>query len=167
MFSPQLNGNAAANPTRSSRRRQRPHSNEGSIAQPKAKRQRSALSEHTFLAPNGEAAPEMEEGKGKIATVARQESVKDIAAHAPRREIAVRGKKGKVAERTSRGDGSVVLVCDQCVSLNSKAAANALMLNRQPTIRTLSASFQHCRIDFEQMLQQASKVLYTQIPDML
>lgn len=29
----------------------------------------------------------------------------------PRRELAVRGKKPKLAERSSKGDGSVVLVC--------------------------------------------------------
>ncbi|RDW91353.1 hypothetical protein BP5796_02518 [Coleophoma crateriformis] len=122
MFSPQLNGNAAANSTRSSRRRQRPHSNEGSIAQPKAKRQRSALSDHTFIAPNGEVAPEMEETKGKIASVVRQESAKDNAVHAPKREIVVRGKKAKTGERTNRGDGSVVLTTNDTYTVSKLPA---------------------------------------------
>ena len=106
MFSPQLNGSVAS--VRSSRRRPRPLSSEGSAAQPKAKRQRSALGEHTFVAPNGP--PDMEEIKAiKVAMIARQESTKEVQ-HAPRQDIVVRGKKPKQGDRASKGDGSVVLV---------------------------------------------------------
>lgn len=107
MFSPSLNQAPSAS-VRSSRRRQRPLSNEGSILQPKAKRQRSTLSEQTFVPPDG--APAMEEAKSqKIATVAlKREPSRELAGS--RREIAVRGKKPKSGDRGNKGDGSVILV---------------------------------------------------------
>jgi nuclear pore complex protein Nup133 len=106
MFSPSA-AQAPSGSLRSSRRRQRPLSNEGSIAQPKAKRQRSALSEHTFVSPDG--APEMEEVKSqKISTLPRRDSLRDAAG--PKREIAVRGKKAKSGDRSNKADGAVVLV---------------------------------------------------------
>jgi nuclear pore complex protein Nup133 len=94
-----------------SRRRQRPLSSENSIAQPKAKRQRSALNEHTFTAPDRDASAEMQEvGPAKsIASISRRESTRAIQRHS--QDLAVRGKKLKVAERGIKGDGSVVLVC--------------------------------------------------------
>jgi len=106
MFSPSGNNPPTAS-VRSSRRRQRPLSNEGSIAQPKAKRQRSALSEQTFIPPDG--APEMEELKSqKAATPVRNEGLREVLG--PQREIAVRGKKPRSGDRGNKGDGSVVLV---------------------------------------------------------
>ena len=103
MFSPSVNNPPAAS-VRSSRRRQRPLSNEGSIAQPKAKRQRSTLNEQTFVPPDG--APEMEEVKSQK-TLVRRES-KGVLGQ--QREIAVRGKKPRSGDRGNKGDGSVVLV---------------------------------------------------------
>lgn len=108
MFSSSANSVPQAPPTRSSRRRQRPLSSE-SISQPKAKRQRSALNDQTFVAPDG--SPEMQEVKAlkSIGSLTRRENPR--AGQTPRRELAVRGKKPKLAERGSKGDGSVVLVC--------------------------------------------------------
>jgi len=108
MFSPPANAVPQAPSTRSSRRRQRPLSSESSVSQPKAKRQRSALSEQTFVAPD--APPEMQEIKSGRAgsTISRRENTR--SAQTPRRELAVRGKKPKLAERGSKSDGSVVLV---------------------------------------------------------
>jgi nuclear pore complex protein Nup133 len=108
MFSPPANAVSQAASTRSSRRRQRPLSSEGSVSQPKAKRQRSALSEQTFVAPD--APPEMQEIKATRVggTISRRENTR--SAQTPRRELAVRGKKPKLADRGSKNDGSVVLV---------------------------------------------------------
>lgn len=107
MFSPATTVQQA-NSVRSSRRRPRPTSSEGSVSQPKAKRQRSALSEQTFLPPDG--TPEMLEVKSTKAngSLSRRESTK--LTQTPRRDLAVRGKKPKVVERATKGDGSVVLV---------------------------------------------------------
>lgn len=107
MFSQSPAANQAASSgagsVRSSRRRQRPLSNEGSIVQPKAKRQRSALNEQTFLPPDG--APEMEEVKKIASLPKRQPSLPN-----PRREIAVRNKKTRSGDRVEKGDGSTILV---------------------------------------------------------
>lgn len=103
MFSPSVNNPPAAS-VRSSRRRQRPLSNEGSIAQPKAKRQRSTLNEKTFVPPNDKV--EMEEVKNQN-TLLRQDS-KGVLGQP--RDIAVRGKKPRSGDRGNKGDGSVVLV---------------------------------------------------------
>jgi len=108
MFSPTASGGAPAGQVRNSRRRPRPASSENIPLQPKAKRQRSGLNDHTFVPPD--ASPEMQEVKARkpsTSTVARRESTKEV----PRRELPVRGKKSKSTERTGKGDGSVVLVC--------------------------------------------------------
>jgi nuclear pore complex protein Nup133 len=107
MFSPSQNGTAPPASVRTSRRRQRPLSNEGSIIEPKRKRQRSALNEQTFLPPDG--APEMEEAKNhRTAALVRNESVREVPG--PHREMVVRGKKSRSADRSNKGDGSVTLV---------------------------------------------------------
>jgi nuclear pore complex protein Nup133 len=107
MFSPSQNGAAPPASVRTSRRRQRPLSNEGSIVEPKRKRQRSALNEQTFVPPDG--APEMEEAKHhKTAALVRNESVREVSG--PHREMVVRGKKSRSADRSNKGDGSVTLV---------------------------------------------------------
>jgi nuclear pore complex protein Nup133 len=99
------NGTPAAS-VRTSRRRQRPASNEGSI--PKAKRQRSALNDQTFAPPRDDPV-EMQEVKfQKVPSLARRESPRATPVH--QKEIAVRGKKQRNGERSSKGDGSVVLV---------------------------------------------------------
>lgn len=107
MFSPSQNGAAPAPTVRTSRRRPRPSGD--SILPPKAKRQRSALTETTFVSPD--AAPEMEETNNqKVAALVKHENLKD--APAPSKEIAVRGgKKTRSTDRGNKGDGSVVLVC--------------------------------------------------------
>jgi nuclear pore complex protein Nup133 len=96
-------------PSTRSRRRQRPLSSENSIAQPKAKRQRSALNEHTFVAPD--ASPEMQQVRATKTpgSIARRESARAVQRH--NQDLVVRGKKPKSAERGTKGDGSVVLVC--------------------------------------------------------
>jgi hypothetical protein len=108
MFSP-VNAVPQSASTRSSRRRQRPLSSESSVSQPKAKRQRSVLSEQTFLAPD--TPPEMQEIKVAKAggTISRREHTRNP--QIPRRELAVRGKKAKLSEPS---DGSVVLVRYSC-----------------------------------------------------
>ncbi len=109
MFSPALHEGGPAKGTRSSRRRQRPLSSDSSAQQPKAKRQRVPLSETTFVNPD--APPEMFDVKSdKIDLLGiKRDGVETISA--PRKELSVRSKKPKPGERTSKGDGSVVLVC--------------------------------------------------------
>lgn len=107
MFSPSASQGPSGS-VRSSRRRQRPLSNEGSIQQPKAKRQRSALSEQTFIPPL-DGPSEMEETKSqKLILASRRDNLRGNPGQ--RREIAVRGKKPKPGDRGSKGDGSSVLV---------------------------------------------------------
>lgn len=79
------------------------------MLQPKAKRQRSALTEQTFMAPD--AAPEMDEGRSSKSNriIAKRESTK--LGQTPRRELAMRVKKLKTGERATKGDGSIILVC--------------------------------------------------------
>lgn len=107
MFSPVLQDAGPAKGTRSSRRRQRPLSNDSSMQQPKAKRQRVPLAETTFVNP--EAPPEMYEVKADKIDVSslKRDGIEPVAA--PRKELSVRSKKPK-PERASKGDGSVVLV---------------------------------------------------------
>lgn len=108
MFNAAQNTAAPAS-LRSSRRRQRPLSNEGSISQPKAKRLRSTLNEKTFQPPDTEASPEMEEAKrSRIATLPRRVSAETPSLH---KEVVVRGRKPRATDQNSKGDGSVVLVC--------------------------------------------------------
>lgn len=111
MFSAVLNEDGPARGTRSSRRRQRPLSSDSlQQQQPKAKRQRVPLSEATFVNP--EAQPEMYEVKAdKVEYPAKRDGFEPAANHtAPRKELTVRSKKAKAADRVSKGDGSVVLV---------------------------------------------------------
>ncbi|KAG9241176.1 Non-repetitive/WGA-negative nucleoporin C-terminal-domain-containing protein [Calycina marina] len=93
---------AVAGSVRSSRRRQRPLSNEGSVQLPKAKRQRSALSDVTFLPPND--ALEMEEVK-KASAPKRQTS----SQQQPVREIVVRSRSTRLGDRVEKDDGITIL----------------------------------------------------------
>ncbi|TAQ90220.1 hypothetical protein B7494_g1492 [Chlorociboria aeruginascens] len=115
MFSPSLNGPPSTS-IRSSRRRQRPLSNEGSIAQPKAKRLRSALSEQTFVAPDGTS--EMEEVRNH--KIPKRENSREF--QGSRREIAMRGKNPKTGERGSKGDGSVILTTNDTYTVSKLPA---------------------------------------------
>lgn len=142
MFSPSQNGTVPAPTVRTSRRRPRPSGD--SIAPPKAKRQRSALTDSTFVSPD--AAPEMEEAKAKIATLSRHENMKDAPAS---KEIALRGgKKPRSMERGSKGDGSVVLVSCEVESMHMSNEIRRLRM-----IRILSASFLLYQIVCAQTLQ--------------
>ncbi|KAG4428319.1 hypothetical protein IFR05_016195 [Cadophora sp. M221] len=121
MFSPAPNG--AAPPTvRTSRRRQRPLSNEGSLSAPKGKRQR--LNDQTFVPPG--AAPEMEEAKSlMVPTLARPGSAGEPVGL--QREIAVRGKKSRSGERSTKGDGSSVLTSNDTYTVSKLPALPDLL----------------------------------------
>ena len=140
MFSPSVNS-VPAGSVRSSRRRQRPLSNDGGIPQPKAKRQRSTLSQDTFTPPDG--APEMVEAKSHIASLPRRDG-----SMPERREIAVRGKKPKFGDRGVKGDGTVVLVrsllCFEYLTgeKNLLTARPASRLRMTPTRSASSQLFQ-------------------------
>ncbi|KAH8596344.1 Non-repetitive/WGA-negative nucleoporin C-terminal-domain-containing protein [Bisporella sp. PMI_857] len=104
MFSPAVNQAAPSGSVRSSRRRQRQSNDSISGQQPKAKRQRSALSDQTFLPP--EDTPEMEEAKPqKVAGLANSRPLASM----PRREIAVRSKKTRTGDRSEKEDGISIL----------------------------------------------------------
>ena len=106
MFNPAQNTPTAMS-VRSSRRRQR-SSNEGSISQPKAKRLRSALSEKTFVPPNSENVPEVQEVKStRLNAIAR---LGNGAMQPLHKEVVVRGRKPRGADPNSKGDGITVLV---------------------------------------------------------
>jgi nuclear pore complex protein Nup133 len=109
-----------------SRRRQRPLSSDSLVQQPKAKRQRVPLSEQTFVNPD--VAPEMFEVKAdRVATLdLRQDGIENFAVP-PRKELQVRAKKPKAADRAGKGDGSAVLV-----SISIEAGRVLLMLTRAP-----------------------------------
>lgn len=108
MFSPTLHEGGPAKGTRSSRRRQRHPSADSSVQQPKAKRQRVPLSETTFANPDSQ--PDMYEVKPDKIDLhsTKRDGIEN--AGAPRKELSVRSKKPKPGERTSKGDGSIVLV---------------------------------------------------------
>ncbi|KAG9234385.1 Non-repetitive/WGA-negative nucleoporin C-terminal-domain-containing protein [Amylocarpus encephaloides] len=102
---------------RTSRRRQRAANEDGSI--PKAKRQRSALNDQTFLPPDG--AAEIEETKHhKTPTLTRRESPRAVPVL--QKEIAVRGKKQRSGERSTKGDGSAVLTTNDIYTVSKLPA---------------------------------------------
>ena len=108
MFSAVVSEGGPATATRS-RRRQRPLSSESLAQQPKAKRQRVPLTEQTFVNPD--AAPEMFEVKAnKVATLdVRQDGIENFSV-VPKKDLQVRAKKPKAADRPAKGDGSTLLV---------------------------------------------------------
>ncbi|TVY91891.1 Nucleoporin [Lachnellula willkommii] len=108
--------NTPAGSIRTSRRRQRPLSNEGSISQPPPKRQRSALNKETFVPPDGRP-HEMTETKTSkpVAALVKQES-REISG--PQKQIAVRGKKSRSGDRTNKGDGSIVLTANDTYTVS-------------------------------------------------
>ncbi|KAK0733265.1 Non-repetitive/WGA-negative nucleoporin C-terminal-domain-containing protein [Lasiosphaeria miniovina] len=122
MFSPALQEGGPAKGTRSNRRRQRPLSSDASVQQPKAKRQRVPLSETTFVNPD--APPEMFEVKSdKIDVLGiKRDGIENVAAIVPRKELSVRSKKPKPSERTSKGDGSVVLTTNNAFTVSKLPA---------------------------------------------
>lgn len=101
--------------TRSRRRQRNPTTDNSLNQQPKAKRQRVPLSESTYTNPEVQnAQPEMLEVKhDKVARLPSKPDGLENAlppTHSLRREVAVRSKKPKQGERTSKSDGSVELV---------------------------------------------------------
>ncbi|AEO64561.1 uncharacterized protein THITE_2110831 [Thermothielavioides terrestris NRRL 8126] len=120
MFSSALHEGGPAKGTRSSRRRQRPVSSDTSVQQPKAKRQRVPLSETTFANPDP--SPEMYEVKpDKIDVLAaKRDGIENMGA--PRKELSVRSKKPKPGERSSKGDGSIVLTANNAFTVSKLPA---------------------------------------------
>jgi len=118
MFSSTLHEDGPATRTRSSRRRQRPVASDSSLqTQPKAKRQRVPLTEsNTAPTPtpaDADAPPEMFEVKPDPVLAKRERDgigIENIENLGPRRELSLRSKKPKSGERTSKGDGSIILV---------------------------------------------------------
>ncbi|KAI0393329.1 Non-repetitive/WGA-negative nucleoporin C-terminal-domain-containing protein [Xylariaceae sp. FL0594] len=115
MFAPtpasSQNGTAAGMVTRS-RRRQRPHSSDNSLSQPKSKRLRSdrpQVTDQTFAEPAA-AAPETYEVKALESTSVenRQDGI-EPSFSASRRELAVRSKKGRAGDRVHKGDPATFL----------------------------------------------------------
>lgn len=105
MFS-QHNQSAATN--RTSRRRPRPSSGDN-LPQPKAKRQRSTLSEDSSSALYGKSAVRADQvPTTKTTAVAQRESLKSTSVY--KRELSVRSKKPKTIDRSTNGDGSTILV---------------------------------------------------------
>lgn len=101
--------------TRSRRRQRNPSADNSLTQQPKAKRQRVPLSESTYTNPEVQnTQPEMLEVKhDKTARLPSKPDGLENATPATRtlrREVAVRSKKPKQGERTSKSDGSVELV---------------------------------------------------------
>jgi len=143
MFNPIQNTPAPS--IRSSRRRQR-SSNEGSISQPKAKRLRSALNEKTFLPPDADHAPEIREVKAMRNTSSSKHVNGDAAPL--QREVAVRGRKPRAADQSSKGDGTLLLVHE--VPCNHIVRANLAFRLRM--IHIQSANSQRCQIVFAQIL---------------
>lgn len=131
-----------------SRRRQRPASSDNSLTQqPKAKRQRRPLTESTFSNPDPKNAqpPEMLEVKSdKVARLPSHpdgiENAQALTTKSMRREVAVRPKKPKQPERTSRSDGSVELA-------RSSAYTVSKLIALPDRIRADSTARQHGTID--------------------
>lgn len=123
MFSPSLSSgpskgattNSAPMTTRS-RRRQRPLSSDNSLPQPKAKRQRRPLTEQTFADPQptraASAAAAPNSYNQNATRQSRPEQRQERAVSQSNRELSVRPKKSKYADRAARGDGTSLLVSD-------------------------------------------------------
>ncbi|KAK3316710.1 Non-repetitive/WGA-negative nucleoporin C-terminal-domain-containing protein [Apodospora peruviana] len=121
MFSPANQEGGPAKGTRSSRRRQRPVSSDNSVQQPKAKRQRVPLSETTFVNPD--APTEMFEVKSdKLDMLSVKRDGIENVVPAPRKELSVRSKKPKAGERSSKGDGSIILTSNNAYAVSKLPA---------------------------------------------
>lgn len=116
MFSSINNGiaNGASTPANSTRgrRRQRPVSNDESVRQPKAKRARIPLNEQTFAPEANQETYQVKAARPSIAA-RKQDGIEDVENSSPqaKKELSFRSKKAKTADRLTKGDGSVVLVC--------------------------------------------------------
>lgn len=102
--------------TRSRRRQRNPSGDVSLTQQPKPKRARGPLTESTLTNPdvqNQNAQPEMLELKNdKVARLPKPDGLENAppVTRALRSQVAVRSKKPKQGERTSKSDGSVELV---------------------------------------------------------
>lgn len=151
-----------------SRRRQRNPSGDASLTQqPKTKRARGPLTESTHTNPdvqNQNAQPEMLEVKNdRVARLPKTEGLENAppVPRALRSQVAVRSKKPKQGERTSKSDGSVELVSTLFLSrrhgqtkatlvehaINVFVSADSEPLIRQERTRTPSANCRRCRIE--------------------
>ncbi|EGS20018.1 putative nuclear pore complex protein [Thermochaetoides thermophila DSM 1495] len=148
MFSSTLHEDGPATRTRSSRRRQRPVASDSSLqTQPKAKRQRVPLTEsNTAPTPtpaDADAPPEMFEVKPDPVLAKRERDgigIENIENLGPRRELSLRSKKPKSGERTSKGDGSIILTTNNAFTV-SKLPALPDRLRAEPTSRQHGAIF--------------------------
>lgn len=112
MFAPSVADGGPATATRS-RRRQRPKSSESLVQPPKAKRQRLPLTEQTFVNPDvPHDTVEVKADKPVTRATRSSDSIENThATPTPRKELNVRSKKQKHADRAAnKGDGSLVLV---------------------------------------------------------
>lgn len=145
MFSTTVAEGGPAMATRS-RRRQRPKSQESLVPQPKAKRQRIPLTEQTFVNPDVQPdAPEPPVDKAIPVEAVADAGIENINP-LPRKELHVRAKKSKHAERAaSKGDGSLVLV--SCPLALRCLRDSRLTLCRPAQTPTSSASCPPSRIE--------------------
>ncbi|KAL2128685.1 hypothetical protein VTI74DRAFT_8834 [Chaetomium olivicolor] len=119
MFTP-AHHDGPARGTRSSRRRQRPSSTDASLQQPRAKRQRVPLAETTVANPD--APTETYEVKADKVDLLSTKRDGIESASAPRKELSVRSKKPKPGERTTKGDGSIVLTTNNAFTVSKLPA---------------------------------------------
>lgn len=164
MFSPSQNTSGGpAMATRSRRRQRNPSADNSLTQQPKAKRQRVPLSESTYTNPEVQnTQPEMLEVKhDKTARLPSKPDGLENATPATRtlrREVAVRSKKPKQGERTSKSDGSVELVSwsRACTAEPKRChvpcCADFERPYRQKPTRIPSANYKLCRIESVQIL---------------
>jgi len=131
MFSPSTHEGGPATATRS-RRRQRPPSTDSLVQPPKAKRQRLPLTEQTFVNPD--AATETYEVKPDRKAASNEVRFDDYGVEnqpqpPPKKELSVRAKKPKAADRATKGDGSVLLVSSSQTSTTHTACATSMSIN--------------------------------------
>ncbi|KAI0134458.1 Non-repetitive/WGA-negative nucleoporin C-terminal-domain-containing protein [Xylariales sp. AK1849] len=131
------NGATPASNTRS-RRRPRPLSSDNSVQQPKTKRARIPLSEQTFVNPDRMSTETYEVKSARPSIDLKQDGVE--ASPSVRKDLSVRSKKAKTGDRTSKGDGSVVLTSN-----------NAFVVSKLPALpdrlRADAQSRQHGIVD--------------------
>ncbi|KAH7026113.1 Nup133 N terminal like-domain-containing protein [Microdochium trichocladiopsis] len=130
MFSPsQHNGSdrASTGPMTRGRRRQRPQSTDNSVQQPKAKRQRVPLNEQTFVNPDANIPPPRDNYEVKAAKFPsvdiKQDGIEaELPQRQPSRELSVRSKKTRPADRVNKGDGSTLLTTNSAFEVRKLPA---------------------------------------------
>lgn len=181
MFSPSQNSSGGPAMATRSRRRQRNPSGDASLTQqPKTKRARGPLTESNHTNPdaqNQNAQPEMLELKNdRIARLPKTEGLENTppVTRALRSQVAVRSKKPKQGERTSKSDGSVELVSTLSLSrkhvqtnatpvkhdINVFVSADSEPFIRQKRTRTPSANCRRCRTESVQTQRVSPRLGY-------